>query len=335
VVLVADADAPKPLVQPPAPKPAGPGRLLVWKETKYVFIAPEGKEDGTLDQHPEDRIILVQPVLSPDGKRVAFAANENPQTDNEGNLRRHLYYRDVDGKTDGVKVEVNPLMVAWDTDGKALIVTEAVPFKEVKDSGFPIWRVDAATKEKTRLDLPKHAIVAAVMPDGKTFVAALGDFQAEKMCLALISRDGKEVTKLRELRTEGPNPRPSPDGTKILFEDFDPDEKPVKDMPPLQRLYVYDLKTKKAMRLEEVPQNALLMGYSWSPDGKRIAYTWKQVQPGVPLVANTDNMNDPKLNTETESHLVVCDANGKNPKTLLSMKSQFAPGITIGAVDWR
>jgi hypothetical protein len=77
------------------------------------------------------------------------------------------------------------------------------------------------------------------------------------------------------------------------------------------------------------------MGYSWSPDGKKIAYTWKQVQPGVPLAENTDNMNDPKLKTETESHLVVCDATGKNPKTLLSVKSPTATTITIGSVDWR
>ena len=241
----------------------------------------------------------------------------------------------MDGKTPGVKVELGPLTVAWDTDGKSLIVTEAVPFKEIKDSGVVTWWVDVATKEKTKLELPKHVIVCAVMPDGKTFVAALGDFKAEKMYLALISRDGKEVTKLRELRTEGPRPRPSPDGTKILFQDYDPDEKPAKDLPPLHRLFVYDLKAKTRTRLAEVPLNALPMGYCWSPDGKKIAYSWRQVQPGVPLVGNTDNMNDPKINTETESHLVVCDASGKNPKTLLSMKSQFAPGITIGAVDWR
>src|SRR5262249_5507821 len=101
------------------------------------------------------------------------------------------------------------------------------------------------------------------------------------------------------------------------------------------RLYVYDLKAKTRTRLAEVPMNSQVMGYCWSPDGKRVAYSWKQVHPGVPLAVNTDNMNDPKLTTETESHLVVCDPTGKNPKTILTVKSEFAPRITLGQLDWR
>src|SRR5262249_24259409 len=163
---------------------------------------------------------------------------------------------------------------------------------------FPVWRVDTATKEKKRLDLPKHAMVYAPTPDGKAFVAALYDLKAEKIHLGLVSRDGKDVTKLTELHTEGPDPPPSPDGTKILFQDIDPDEKPEKDIPRLPRVYVYDLKAKTRTRLAEVPMNSQVMGSCWSPDGKRVAYSWKQVHPGVPLAVNTDNMNDPKLNTE-------------------------------------
>jgi hypothetical protein len=46
-------------------------------------------------------------------------------------------------------------------------------------------------------------------------------------------------------------------------------------------------------------------------------------------------MDDPKLNTETESHLVIAGADGSNAKTLMSAKSNRATTITIGALDWR
>ena len=226
--------------------------------------------------------------------------------------------------------------VCWTEDGKSLIAAEYVPLDDARTGGIPHWTIDPATGEKTRLDVPKSAHVFAVMPDGKAFVAALYDFDAKKVQLALVSRDGKDMTSLCELHTEGSDPRPSPDGARILFQDYDPSEKPEKDMPRLQRLYVYDLKAKTRARLEEVPLNALLLGYAWSPDAKRIAYIWKQVQPGVPLTYGID-INDPekKLNpktqTETESHLVVCDATGKNPKTLVTVKAPSAPQVTIEA----
>jgi hypothetical protein len=38
---------------------------------------------------------------------------------------------------------------------------------------------------------------------------------------------------------------------------------------------------------------------------------------------------------ETESFLMVVDADGKNPVTLLSEKANTADTITVAAVDWR
>ncbi|HJZ59743.1 MAG TPA: sigma factor-like helix-turn-helix DNA-binding protein, partial [Gemmataceae bacterium] len=329
-------DAPKPAPQPtPAkPAPAGPGRLLVWTEREFVFYTPDGKADGALPGHPDKRI-MTHPVLSPDGKWVAFLAQDDPPVDDAGFLSQHVFVRAADGKGEGTRIAVKAATVFWAADGKRLVVGEILGAKEPKDVGFAAWSIDPDTGEKTALDLPRSALVLDAMPEGKAFVGVAFDVEQKKIHLVRVAADGNGVTNLTELQTEGPNPRVSPDGGKILFQDVDPDEKPAKDDHRLMRLFVFDLKTMKRQRLAEVPLNALVLGYCWSPDGKKVAYTWKQTKPGVPLVENTDNMNDPKINTETESFLVVADADGKNPKTLLSKKAPTAPTITLGNVDWR
>ena len=210
-----------------------------------------------------------------------------------------------------------------------------MPAKEIKDRGMVTWLVNTSTREQTRLELPRWAHPFALTPDGKSFIAALYDLEARKIHLALVSRDGKDVTKLTEIHSEGPHPKPSPDGSRILFQDYDPTDKVEKDVPRLTRLFVYNLKTRQRERLADVPHNAALISYCWSPDGKRLAYAWKQVRPGVPLAENTTNMNDPKLNTETESHLMIADADGRNARTVLSAKAQRSTSVTLGSMDWR
>jgi Tol biopolymer transport system component len=229
------------------------------------------------------------------------------------------------------------LNAAWTPDGKGLIVAELIPAKDPKNGGFTTWLVDPNTKAQTKLDLPRWAHVLGMTPDGKSYVAVVFAIEARQIHVALVSRDGKSTTNLTETRTEGPNPKISPNGAFILFLDSDPADKPENGIGPLQRLFVYDLQKKTRKRLDDVPLNALIMDncFCWSPDGKQLAYVWKRADHGVPLIANTLNMNDPKMNTETESFLMIADADGTHAKTVLSGKGKSGPEITLGTLDWR
>src|SRR5262249_49812322 len=155
---------------------------------------------------------------------------------------------------------------------------EVLTAKEPKDLACVTWSIDPQTGEKTNLNLPKLVMVEVATADGKAFVGMTLDAVQLKIHLARISADGKTVTKLAEVQNEGPRSRVSPDGMKVLYQDYDPDEKPGKDDHRLMRLFVFDLKAMKRERLAEVPMNAQVMGYCWSPDGKKVAYTWRQAK---------------------------------------------------------
>ena len=69
-----------------------------------------------------------------------------------------------------------------------------------------------------------------------------------------------------------------------------------------------------------------MQAYCWSPDGKQIAYSWRELHEGKP---------EDVQNKETESFLVVCDPDGKNAKTIATEKGMGQGAITIGLIDWR
>jgi hypothetical protein len=95
--------------------------------------------------------------------------------------------------------------------------------------------------------------------------------------------------------------------------------------------YLVDLTTKKREPLAEFPENALSLGVAWSPDGKKVAYTWVQLHIET---LKKDVLKADDLLVETEAFLIVADADGKNAKTISSTKKSFAGNI-LGTIDWR
>src|SRR5262249_7045080 len=136
--------------------------------------------------------------------------------------------------------------------------------------------------------------------------------------LHLMRRDGSEARALTDGRRPVNGGRLSPDGRKLLYMGPDPERQ-----GPSLALSVLDIATGKSVRVAQQPLNGDIGGcYCWSPDGKRIAYSWRQFQKE-------------EANQQTESSLVVADADGNNPVTIATEKGNSADLITLGLFDWR
>ena len=140
------------------------------------------------------------------------------------------------------------------------------------------------------------------------------------------------------LEIAGASPRLSPDGNRILFQDFVKEEFKPGDRT-FTRLYVYDMTTGKRSRLpeEDCSLNGQIMGYAWAPDSKRVAYVWKRLESDAPLTAKIDAKGniDPKGLVETETHVIVAQADGSKPTTIVTVKEKTSFDRPILDLDWR
>jgi Tol biopolymer transport system component len=234
--------------------------------------------------------------------------------------------------------------LAWTPEGKLLAV-ESESMKTMRDRKFTTWLIDVPTREKTKLEVPETAQIFAATPDGKSWIASTYDFAEKRLCHVSISRKDNSVSQFTQVGFGSMSPeqfirlRLSPDGLRFLFLDIDRGEKLAAGMARFPRLYIFDLKTQKRERIADIPLDAFVWEYTWSPDSKKVAYIWKRMEPGVPLAASLDKngkvKEDPKRDTETETHLNVADATGKNSRTILSAKGQSGPAITMSRLEWR
>lgn len=323
---IARLDPPKPMpaLIPPAPKapnplPKGPNKLLFYRLGDLVLLDPDGKNEKKVVEGSAKHFSGFG-LLSPDGKSIAYLSEE------VGNASpRKLYVKALGEKDLGTDLEVECGPFVWSPDGTEIAFSVVVdePDDKVKFKATH-GIVNVKTKEKTALKLPDHHVITDWSRDGRYILTTeeTSGATGPHGRIWLMNRDGTEhkaVTTAKEGLIWG---KLSPDGARVLCLDGGVREKP----KPLATLHVVETATGKATAIEDVPLNAELLGYCWSPDGKRIAYIWRQVHEGKP----EDNNGK-----ETESFLVVCDPNGKNAKAILTEKSNNPLLNTLCELDWR
>ena len=210
----------------------------------------------------------------------------------------------------------------------ARIKFEVARLQPTPGAGLTHFIVNVKTKEKTPIKLPDGHFLFDWSRDGKFFLTtrfvANVKPEAGQARLYLMNRDG---TEHKALTGEGQYPidgRLSPDGTRVLH-GLLTFPKGVKGAPQYE-LVVLDIATGKSVQVGGIAPNSEVWAFCWSPDGKRIAYTWKERHEGKP---------EELEKKETKSHLVVCDPDGTNAKTIATETGSGLGAVTIGRVDWR
>lgn len=326
-----------------APKelPKGPNKLLFWNDGKLVLADPDGKNQKEFTvQKPEHRYHPSGGRLSPDGTMIAVVRPEVNLNAGGGERRAKatVFVRKVGEADEGTDLGIEAEIVAWSPDGTELICTHVIHDKRDAEPEMKSVIVNVKTKAQTALKLPNNHVVTDWTRDGKFVTTSLSLKGAGPNArLHLMNRDGSEHKALAK-DANAMFGRVSPDGTKVLcvlltFPNETPEEKKKREdlgakyPQPKNELALLDVATGTVAKVQEVPLNAELSeGYCWSPDGKKIAYTWREKHEGKPADV---------IDRETESHLIVCDPDGKNAKTVLSTKGKGQWNVMLGGVDWR
>jgi RNA polymerase sigma factor (sigma-70 family) len=294
-----------PLAQP------DPGRLYIWRRGEVIGLDPKGGNE-TPALTGRTGVVLGGFAVSPDGKRAAFLQQRDRTT--------RLLVRDV-----GPDVPATSLgeagesdTFAWSGDGTELAVCRFVDGEKKRTATVII---DVATKARTPVALPDGHTLLDWSRDGRSFLTARqqpGDRPNTVLVeLWLMNRDGSAGRRLGDEKVGPFHGRFSPDGRRVLAMA----EGGGQDGAP--RLVVLDLATGAATWVRGTGRAAHT--FCWSPDGRRVAYTWASHDPADPALSDT----------EIGYYLTVCDPDGGNPRTVLSATSQEGNRVGLYGVDWR
>lgn len=194
-----------------------------------------------------------QPTYSPDGKKIAYTANLNPDGVNS-NADIYLANADDSNPTRLTNDKGDDWYPVWSPDGKKLA------FISGRDGNPELYVMDADGSNPTRLtNNSGFDGVASWSPDGAKVA-----YQSErdgKYQIYLINADGSNPTSLTNDRNDNFRPSWSPDGKQIAYTSMENNE---------AQIYVINTDGSSPTRLTYNKGENFYP--AWSPDGRRLLY---------------------------------------------------------------
>lgn len=327
---LAEAEKPKQPISAPVPKGDGPQEVIVaYHAGRPVLLNENGKVVRELFAEGWGGS-TGQAMLSKDGRQMAMLTDT--KRDATGWMFRKLYLRDIDGKGNGDELMpegLEALTAMWSPDGKSIITSGLVTNKTIVDgkknpnyvSEAAIHhRIDIASKKRTELTLPAGHQIMDVSPDGKSFLTYVSHShnakETYKVCL--VGMDGKVMDEL----TDGGAPivglRFSPDGKKVVALSYNDVDN--RTAVRLSEVFILDVAAKEKMvmlPLNGLHDDAIVQSVAWSPDSRRIAFSWW---------TDGRTKREPK---DTLSHVSIATLDDAKIRTIFSVKDK-----RMGSIDW-
>ncbi|MBD8528538.1 MULTISPECIES: amidohydrolase family protein [unclassified Massilia] len=234
------------------------------------FSKPKDRHFDDLHRRPVRGISA--PVLSPDGRSIAFVALNDVWTMRIGEAPVRL--------TDDVDRDANP---QWTADGSAVYFSS-----ERGNAGqLAVDRIDLASRTRTRLAaIPGRSLVTPKLsPDGTRLAYTTLSGQLEIWTLAT----GTSEVILQSLSTQVSTPQWTPDGQRILLVDNERINNRFRE--GYNKLRVIDLATRQGTFYAVAPEPRQIAerdegAAALAPDGSKVAFIMDSRLHVMPLGAN-------------------------------------------------
>lgn len=240
-----------------------------------ALVGSDGDSRTRLTDGRADGSSSAEPAWSPNGDRIAFASDRDDPSREESNV----YVMLADGS------QAHPVTTepgddrhpAWSPDGERIAFTRVT--QDGRRSRFSIVTARTLGGDERTVSGDLDAVAPAWSPDGSTIAFTAFEFREATVdfALYLVGADG---SGLRKLADQASDAAWSPDGSTIAFvsyADRHGERCGSDECFPAGEVHLMDSAGGSRRRLTNDPSDD--GAPSWSPDGRRIAFTSDRFYP--------------------------------------------------------